>query len=147
MRSSSERSRLAAFGAARAILRRRAPRGSTLVGSAHGAESLARSDSGRGKLCAFLPFSRATGFATLRRPQDPWKDRQDEDEMRKRVLVGAFVAALSLAVPAAATAATESLVTNGSPTTPFPRNKQNEPAVAVDPLDPSVVVAGANAEI
>ena len=67
--------------------------------------------------------------------------------MRKRVLVGAFVAALSLAVPAAATAATESLVTNGSPTTPFPRNKQNEPAVAVDPLDPSVVVAGANEEI
>src|SRR5436190_14617151 len=109
--------------------------------------TLAKSDSGRGKLCAFLPFSRATGFATLRRPQDPWKDRQDEDEMRKRVLVGAFVAALSLAVPAAATAATESLVTNGSPTTPFPRNKQNEPAVAVDPLDPSVVVAGANEEI
>jgi hypothetical protein len=39
------------------------------------------------------------------------------------------------------------LVTNGSPATPFSQNKQNEPAVAIDAHDPSVVVAGANEEI
>jgi len=39
------------------------------------------------------------------------------------------------------------LVTNGSPPTPFSQNKQNEPAVAIDAHDPSVVVAGVNDEI
>jgi hypothetical protein len=47
------------------------------------------------------------------------------------------------AVPAAADAP----VTAGSLPSPFPQNKQNEPAVAVDPLDPSIAVAGANEEI
>src|SRR5713226_2437388 len=41
----------------------------------------------------------------------------------------------------------DSLVTNGSPVTPFSQNKQNEPAVAVDAAHPNVVVAGANEEI
>src|SRR2546423_1112810 len=39
------------------------------------------------------------------------------------------------------------LVTNGSPTTPFAENKQNEPAVAVNAYHPNVVAAGANEEI
>lgn len=39
------------------------------------------------------------------------------------------------------------LVSSGSPATLFPRNKQNEPAVAVDPLNPAVAVAGSNDEI
>jgi hypothetical protein len=38
-------------------------------------------------------------------------------------------------------------VSTGSPPGPFPQNKQNEPAVAIDPLDPRLVVAGANDEI
>lgn len=39
------------------------------------------------------------------------------------------------------------LVSVGSPPTPFSQNKQNEPAVAIDAHEPSVVVAGSNDEI
>jgi hypothetical protein len=49
-------------------------------------------------------------------------------------------------VSAAATAG-DTLVTNGSPVSPFSQNKQNEPAVAVDAAHPNVLVAGANEEI
>jgi hypothetical protein len=48
---------------------------------------------------------------------------------------------------AAAGPATGTLVSAGSPKTPFSQNKQNEPAVAIDASDPSVVVAGANDNI
>src|SRR5438132_153213 len=43
----------------------------------------------------------------------------------------------------------DSRVTVGSPRTTFPRNKQNEPAigVALNPTDPFVLVAGANAVV
>jgi hypothetical protein len=44
---------------------------------------------------------------------------------------------------------TDTLVNVGSPSTGFPRNKQNEPAVsvAIDPSHPNVVVSGSNDEI
>jgi len=59
------------------------------------------------------------------------------------VVAGAGVAtAAPVADPATGT-----LVTVGSPVTPFSQNKQNEPAVAIDAHDPSVVVAGANENI
>ncbi|WP_427889343.1 hypothetical protein ACQHIV_38930 [Kribbella sp. GL6] len=60
--------------------------------------------------------------------------------------VAAFAAALCGAA-VAAYAAPANEVTVGSPPTPFSQNKQNEPAVAIDAHDPSVVVAGVNEEI
>ena len=80
--------------------------------------------------------------------------------MRKRMRIGAFthrrpkktllliaagVALVAGAVPALA--AGDTLVSNGSPQTTFPQNKQNEPAIAVDANNPSVLVAGSNDEI
>ena len=67
--------------------------------------------------------------------------------MRKDLVVLAACASLALAGPAAAHAASESLVTDDSPATPFPQNKQNEPTVAIDPTNPDLVVAGSNDEI
>jgi hypothetical protein len=67
--------------------------------------------------------------------------------MLKRVwLVLSLTLLAIVAVPAIAQAA-EALVNTGSPATPFPRNKQNEPTVAIDPTNPSVLVAGSNDEI
>ena len=48
-------------------------------------------------------------------------------------------AVLAFVVPAGAQTATEALVNAGSPPTPFPQNKQNEPTVAVDPTNPNIV--------
>jgi hypothetical protein len=49
--------------------------------------------------------------------------------------------------PASGTPAAGTLVTVGSPSNIFSQNKQNEPAVAIDAHDPSLVVAGANDNI
>ncbi len=53
----------------------------------------------------------------------------------------------AMSIPAAATGPTEALVNTGSPTGPFPQNKQNEPAIAVDPGHPFLLAAGSNDEI
>jgi hypothetical protein len=70
--------------------------------------------------------------------------------MRNRTLVW-FVTVISalfaLSVAAPATFAAEAEVTVGSPHHPFPRNKQNEPAVAIDASRPSIIAAGSNDEI
>ena len=66
--------------------------------------------------------------------------------MRFRIVPLAAVA-LSLAVVAPAGAAGGKLVSAGSPMGPFSQNKQNEPAIAVDPMHPNVLAAGANDNI
>jgi len=59
-----------------------------------------------------------------------------------------FAAALALLLAAPASAAGgDVLVTNGSPTSPFSQNKQNEPAMAIDANSPNIVVAGSNDEV
>ena len=59
----------------------------------------------------------------------------------------ALVAALVIPVAASATHGGDTLVSVGSPTSPFSQNKQNEPAVAVDQAHPNILAAGANDNI
>jgi hypothetical protein len=58
--------------------------------------------------------------------------------------LAATVLVAALAGPAAAQ---DTRVSIGSPASPFSQNKQNEPAVAIDPSHPNVVVAGSNDNI
>jgi hypothetical protein len=56
----------------------------------------------------------------------------------------AVIAVSTVVFAASAAAATEARVTVGSPLTPFPQNKQNEPAVAIDAARPGILAAGSN---
>jgi hypothetical protein len=60
--------------------------------------------------------------------------------------VAAVASVLAVLAPAGA-AQSDTLVTVGSPPSPFTQNKQNEPEVAVNPANPSMIAAGSNDEI
>src|SRR4249919_2538278 len=67
---------------------------------------------------------------------------------RISVVVAAAVAVVVLVLAATpAMAQGDTLVSVGSPPSPFAQNKQNEPSVAIDASNPMVVAAGANDEI
>jgi hypothetical protein len=63
------------------------------------------------------------------------------------VLAGVLVMNLAFQRPAAHAASPDVLVSNGSPSSPFPQNKQNEPAIAVDANHPNILAAGSNDEV
>jgi hypothetical protein len=70
--------------------------------------------------------------------------------MKKRLwplMVGVCVAFAVVAEVASATPGGDTLVTTGSPVTPFSQNKQNEPTVAIDANHPNILVAGSNDNI
>lgn len=67
--------------------------------------------------------------------------------MSRLMVSSALLVVLILSVALTASAATDVLVSNGSPTSPFSRNKQNEPALAVDAKHTNILAAGANDEI
>src|SRR5438132_8638655 len=66
---------------------------------------------------------------------------------RKLWPVGVIAAALVLAVPSAMAATGDREVSIGSPPSPFSQNKQNEPAIAMDASNESVLAAGSNDNI
>ncbi len=63
------------------------------------------------------------------------------------LVVAVPFALLVLTSVASAGAANEARVSIGSPMSPFPQNKQNEPSVAIDASRPLVLAAGSNDEI
>jgi hypothetical protein len=67
--------------------------------------------------------------------------------LRVVLIVAATAALLAAPLGSAHALNADTLVTVGSPSSPFSQNKQNEPAVAIDANHPTVLAAGANDNI
>ncbi len=67
--------------------------------------------------------------------------------MHSCIARGVLAGLMAVLVAATPAVAQDTRITVGSPTSPFSRNKQNEPAVAIDQLHPNVLAAGANDNI
>lgn len=68
--------------------------------------------------------------------------------MRRIAAIGGLLIVMLFPLALVASAfSPDTLVSIGSPTSPFSRNKQNEPALAVDANHPNILAAGSNDEI
>jgi hypothetical protein len=76
-------------------------------------------------------------------------DRGERNMQRNRRLLASLisVAAFTLLAVAGAQALNPDALVTGSPSTPFPQSKQNEPSLAVNPVSPNILAAGANDEL
>src|SRR5204862_7375051 len=74
----------------------------------------------------------------------PRSQPEGGDVRRAIVLIAAIILLLTPAALEAQSAAVGGLVSVGSPTGNHPRNAQNEPSLAADPVHPNVLAAGAN---
>src|SRR3954468_13383636 len=67
--------------------------------------------------------------------------------LNRSIARGGLAGLVAVLVAATPALAQDTRITAGSPASPFSRNKQNEPAVAIDQLPPNILAAGANDNI